>query len=450
VQAFFLQHRTHHEVGMKRAEILAKAKDYLVPTSLLSDIVPASEGPVIARAEGSVSYDTEGNGYLDFNSGQMCSTLGHNNPRIQNVIEAQSKILTHASTVYYNVPQVELAERLASINDASLRKSVFGESGSDANELALLLARRATGRMAIGALTQSFHGLSDATRAISYSSATPGYGPAMPEVFAIPTPYCYRCPYRSEGKGCCMAPLHFGMETLDRQCGGSPAAVIVEPIVSAGGVIELPVEYLRGLRQELDKRGALLIYDEAQTGLGKLGQMFAYQVYGVRPDVLTVSKHLGGGLPVSAAITTDEVTERATRNGFSIGHSHSSDPLACKAGSASIDEIVENDLPKRALDIAEYWQANLRALQQRYEMIGDIRGRGLLQGIELVHDRRSKEPATETAAVIYRHCLANGLMFSVRGRFKNVLRFVPPFTTSNAQLDKAIEILEAGMRKAIG
>ena len=434
---------------MQRDDILAKAKEFLVPTSLLSDIVPPSEGPVISRAEGSISYDTEGNSYLDFNSGQMCSTLGHNNPRIQQVIEAQSKVLTHASTVYYNVPQVELAARLASVNDPLLRKSVFGESGSDSNELAVLLARRATGRMGIGALTQSFHGLSDATRAISYSAAGPGYGPPMPDVFAIPTPYCYRCPYQGDGKGCCMAPLHFGMETLDRQCGGGPAAVIVEPIVSAGGVIELPAQYLQGLRKELSKRGALLIYDEAQTGLGKLGQMFAYQVYGVQPDVLTVSKHLGGGLAVSAAITTDEVTSRATRNGLSIGHSHSSDPLACKAGTASIDEIVEKELPKRALEIGGYWQANLRALQQRYEIIGDIRGRGLLQGIELVRDRSSKEPATEIAADIYRHCLANGLMFSVRGKFKNVLRFVPPFTTTNAQLDQATEILEAGMHKAI-
>lgn len=434
---------------MKRDEVLAKAKDYLVPTSLLSDIVGADDGPVIARAEGSLSFDTEGNSYLDFNSGQMCSTLGHNNPRIQKVIEEQSKVLTHASTVYYNVPQVQLAERLASINDAPLRKTVFGESGSDSNEVAVLLARRATGRLAVGALTQGFHGLSDTTRAISYSAATAGYGPPVPEVFALPTPYCYRCPYKSEGKGCCMAPLHFGMETLDRQSAGAPAAVIVEPIVSAGGVIELPTEYLQGLRKELDKRGALLIYDEAQTGLGKLGKMFAYQVYGVQPDILTVSKHLGGGMAVSATIATDDVAARATRFGFSTGHSHSSDPLACAAGVASIDEIVENDLSQRALEIGDHWQSNMRSLAQRYEVIGDIRGRGLMQGIELVHDRYSKEPATEVAANIYRHCLKHGLMFSVRGKFKNVLRFVPPFTTTKGQLDEATDILETAIRRSL-
>jgi 2,2-dialkylglycine decarboxylase (pyruvate) len=247
-----------------------------------------------------------------------------------------------------------------------------------------------------------------------------------------------------------MAPLHFGMETLDRQSLGMPAAVIVEPIVSAGGVIELPVEYLEGLKKELEKRGALLIFDEAQTGLGKLGTMFAYQAFGVQPDVLTISKHLGGGLAISAAIATDDVTARATRNGFSCGHSHSSDPLACKAGTASIDEILGNNLTERAIAIGARWQDNMRVLQQRYEMIGDIRGRGLLQGIELVRDRGTKEPAIELAANTYRRCLADGLMFSVRGKHKNVLRFVPPFTTTDAELDHATEILDAGLRKSLG
>jgi len=435
---------------MDRAEALKKAGEYLVRTSLLSDIVPGAEGPIIDHAAGSTVWDIEGRPYLDFNSGQMCSALGHNNERIQQVMREQAARLTHASTVYYNLPQIALAEKIATVNEAPLRKSVFGESGSDSNELALLLARRATGRGAIGALSASFHGLSEATRAISFSAASPGYGPAMPEVFAIPTPYCYRCPYRADGKGCCLAPLHFGMETLDRHSAGAPAAVIVEPIVSAGGVIDVPREYLAGLRAELERRGALLIYDEAQTGLGKLGTMFAYHAVGVKPDIMTLSKHLGGGLAVSAAVTSDDIAERATRNGFSCGHSHSADPLACATGVASIDEIVENDLPTRATAIGAHWRANMEALRQRYELIGDIRGRGILQGLELVRDRRSKEPATSEAADIYRACLADGLMFSVRGQFKNVLRFVPPFTTTNQELDRATEILERGIRKALG
>ncbi|MCW5750693.1 MAG: aspartate aminotransferase family protein [Alphaproteobacteria bacterium] len=431
---------------MKRQEAIDKAKKFLLRTSLLSDIVPAEEGPIIDHASGSLVWDTEGNEYIDFNSGQMCSTLGHNNPRIQKVIREQSAILTHASTVYYNLPQIELAERIASINEAPFTKSVFGESGSDSNELAVLIARRATGRLAIGALTQSFHGLSDATRAISFAASSQGYGPTLPDVYAMPTPYCYRCPNKAEGKACCMAPLEAGLEILDKQSGGAPAAVIVEPIVSAGGVIELPSEYLEGLRRELHRRGALLIYDEAQTGLGKLGTMFGYQSFGVKPDILTLSKHLGGGLAISATVTTDEVADRATAKGFSCGHSHASDPLACKAGTASIDEITENRLELRAAQIGQRWSDSMRQLQQKYEVIGDIRGRGLLQGIELVRDRRTKDPATELAARIYRYGLKNGLMFSVRGRYNNVLRFVPPFTTTDQQLDRATEILEQAIR----
>ena len=153
---------------------------------------------------------------------------------------------------------------------------------------------------------------------------------------------------------------------------------------------------------------------------------------------------------MSAAVTSDEIAERATRNGFSCGHSHSSDPLACATGVASIEEIVDNDLPARAAAIGAHWRANMESLRQRYELIGDIRGRGILQGIELVRDRRSKEPATTEAAAVYRACLADGLMFSVRGQFKNVLRFVPPFTTSDQELDRATEILERGIGTALG
>src|SRR5262249_21776607 len=184
---------------MDRAEALKKAGDYLVKTSLLSDIVPAADGPIIDHAAGSTVWDIEGRAYLDFNSGQMCSALGHNNERIQRVMREQAAQLTHASTVYYNLPQIALAEKIAEAHEAPLRSAVFGEAGSDWNDLARRRARRAAGRPAVGARSASSHGLSAATRSISFSAASPGYGPAMPEVFAIPTPYCYRCPYQGDG-----------------------------------------------------------------------------------------------------------------------------------------------------------------------------------------------------------------------------------------------------------
>lgn len=435
---------------MNEKELREAARKHIVPAGILTDVVPAWEGPIFAKAKGSVVWDTAGKEYLDFNSGQMCSALGHNNPRITKVISEQADVLTHASSVLYNVPQIELAKRIADTLDPPLTRSLFLQSGSDSNEAAVLLARRATKRNGVGALSLAFHGFSDVTRALSFFGASPGYGPSQPDVHALPTPYCYRCPHKGESKGCCLAPLHYGLEALDKDCPGGPAAVIVEPVISAGGVIELPKEYLSGLKTELEKRGSLLIYDEAQTGLGKLGTMYAYQHVGVTPDIMTLSKHLGGGLAISALVTTDEISKTATEGGLMYGHSHGADPICCAAGTASIDEIVENDLPKRAAELGEHWQGRMRSLQQKYEIIGDIRGRGILQGIELVRDRKTKEPAAKEADSIFRQCLKDGLLFSLRGRLKNMFRFVPPFTTTTAQLDKAVDIMEGAIRKTLG
>jgi 2,2-dialkylglycine decarboxylase (pyruvate) len=435
---------------MDDRELRRLAGKHLIPSGILTDVVPAEEGPIFVRAKDSLVWDAQGREYLDFNSGQMCSALGHNNERIAGAVAEAARTLTHASSVFHNAPQIELAKRIADTVEAPLGRSLFLQSGADSNECAALLARRATGRNGIGALSLAFHGFSDATRAMSFFGASPGYGPSQPDIHAMPTPYCYRCPHRRDGGSCCLAPLHYAMETLDKECPGGPAAVIVEPVISAGGVIELPREFLAGLRREMDKRGALLIYDEAQTGLGKLGTMYAYQGIGVRPDLMTLSKHLGGGLAVSAVVTTDDISERATRGGFLYAHSHSADPICCRAGVASIDEIVDNGLPERAAGLGEHWQGRMRALQQKYELIGDIRGRGLLQGIELVRDRRSKEPADLEADAIFRRCLDAGLLFSLRGRHRNVFRFVPPFTTTEAQLDRAADILDGAIGKSLG
>jgi len=218
-------------------------------------------------------------------------------------------------------------------------------------------------------------------------------------------------------------------------------------VISAGGVIELPRGYVRTLKQRLEERGALLIFDEAQTGLGKLGDMYAYQQLGVMPDIITVSKHFGGGLAISAMVTSDEIEQKALAGGLSFGHSHSSDPIGCTAGLASLEVILEEDAPARAAAIGNYWQARMRDLQQKFELIGDVRGRGCLQGIELVRERASKEPANTEADEIFRLCLREGLLFSVRGAHGNVVRFVPPVTTSEAQIDHASDILERALHQ---
>jgi 2,2-dialkylglycine decarboxylase (pyruvate) len=419
----------------------------LIRSSLLSDVVAAAGGPVFVRAQGSEVWDRDGKSYLDFNSGQMCSWLGHNNRRVTEAVQKGLARLTHASSVYYNEPQVLLAEKLAATLDAPLKRSLFIQSGADSNEAAILFARRATGRSAVAALHLGFHGYSDVSRAMSYIAAAPNHGPTIPDLYAIPAPYAYRSPIDSDGDTWWMPLLDISFETLDRQCAGNLAAVIIEPVISAGGVIELPVGYIRALKQRLEDRGALLIFDEAQTGLGKLGDMYAYQQCGVLPDILTISKHFGGGLAISAMITSDEIEQKALEGGLSFGHSHSSDPIGCTAGLASLEEILEEDVPAKAAAIGSYWRARMEDLRQRYAIIGDVRGRGCLQAIELVRDRASKEPADTEADEIFRLCLAEGLLFSVRGAHGNVVRFVPPCTTSESQIDHAADILDRALRR---
>ncbi len=432
---------------MDIAALRAAGARHLIQGELLSDVVPAADGPVFVRADGAEIFDSDGTPYLDFNSGQMCSALGHNNPRVTAAVRAGLGRLTHASSVYFNEPQLRLAARLAETFDAPLSRSLFIQSGADSNEAAVLFARRATGRNGIGALHLSFHGYTDVTRAISFAAATAGNGPSIPDVHAIPAPYAYRSPVGADGEDWWAPLLAIAFDLLDRECPNDLAAVIAEPLISAGGVIEMPSGYLKALKAGLEQRGALLILDEAQTGLGKLGTLYAYQQHDVVPDIMTLSKHFGGGLPISAMVTTDAIAERALAGGLTFGHSHSSDPIACTAGLASIDEILEEDLPARARVIDERWKARMESLQQRFPMIGEVRGRGCLQGVELVRDRATKEPAPDEAKEVYRDCLAGGLLFSVRGQHGNVLRFVPPFCTSDDEIDRAAAILERALAR---
>jgi 2,2-dialkylglycine decarboxylase (pyruvate) len=405
-------------------------------------------GPVFAWGEGSIVRDVNGNEYLDFNSGQMCSALGHRNPRVVAAIKRASDTLIHASSMFFNVEEIQLAQKLAGILPPQLRRSVFLDSGADANETALGMAKAYTGGYEVASPHVSFHGLSDTSRGLTFAGWHKGYGPYAPGVYAILAPYQYRCPVGVRDGQCCnLSCLNASFELLDAQAVGQLAAIITEPLFSAGGVIEPPPGWLAALAEKTHDRGALLILDEAQTGLGKLGTIWACEQEGVTPDIITMSKHFGGGIAISAASTTDEIADCVQSRGFVTGHSHQNDPLACAAGSASIDEIVVQDLPSKALEIGRYWRQHLERLATRHELIGDIRGRGLLQGIELVWHRDTKEPAFAVGPQVERHCVANGLLLSVR-RGGSVLRFVPPWTTTSEQLDRAADILDEALTAA--
>jgi 2,2-dialkylglycine decarboxylase (pyruvate) len=405
-------------------------------------------GPVFESGEGSIARDVNGTVYLDFNSGQMCSALGHRNPRIVEAVKRAADTLIHASSMFFNVEEIRLAEKVAGILPPPLRRSLFLDSGAAANETAIGMAKAYTGGYEVASPHVSFHGLSDTTRALTFAGWHTGYGPNAPGVYAILAPYRYRCPVGLSGKACCNhSCLNASFELLDAQVDGQLAAIISEPLFSAGGVIEPPPGWLAALAEKTRERGALLILDEAQSGLGKLGTMWACEAEGVTPDIITMSKHFGGGVGVSAATTTDEIADRVESRGFITGHSHQNDPLSCAAGSASIDEIVLENLPAKALEIGSYWRAHLDQLAERHELIGDIRGRGLLQGIELVWDRDTKEPAFSAGRDVGNHCVENGLLFSVR-RGGSVLRFVPPWTTTPDQMDRAATILDEALSVA--
>jgi 2,2-dialkylglycine decarboxylase (pyruvate) len=406
-------------------------------------------GPILERGAGSVVWDITGKAYLDFNSGQMCSALGHNHPRVVEAIREASQTLIHASSSLLNVNQIRLAETLASTVPAPLQKSFFLLSGSDANEAALAVAKKYTGHFEVASPHTSFHGLSESARAVTFTGWHQGYGPYPAGTYGMLAPYCYRCPVQHTFPQCEFACLKASFELLDAECAAPPAAVITEPLFSAGGVIEPPAGWLPALKRMCEARGTLLVLDEAQTGLAKLGTMWAFEREGVIPDVLTVSKHFGGGMTISAVVTSAEIEAVVAARDFVFMHSHTSDPLACGAGLASLELILEEKLWERAARLGDYWQGHLRRLAERYELIGDVRGRGLIQGVELVWDRERKTPAFEAGPRIAQFCLEKGLLCSVR-RGGSVLRFVPPFTTTESQFDAAAETLERAIQAVSG
>ena len=404
-------------------------------------------GPVFVRGSGSEVEDANGRRYLDFNSGQMCAWLGHNHPTIVAAVAESCSTLMHAHSSYYNDKEIELAERLGKLLPDPLQKSMFLQSGADANEAAINIARKYTGGFEVVSPHVSFHGMSDTTRSLTYAGWHAGYGPPQPGTMAMLAPYCYRCPIGLEPETCEFACIDASFELIDAQTTSHPAAVLTEPLFSAGGVIEPPKGWLSALRDKCHERGMLLILDEEQTGLGKLGTMFAFEDEDVIPDIITLAKHFGGGVCISSVSTSTEIEAAVVADEFIVTHSHSNDPLACAAGTATLDVVEQENAPGKAKRLGEYLKARLNDLAEQFELIGDVRGRGLLQGIELVRDRQTKEPATEEGRKIAETCLENGLIFSQR-RGGSVLRFVPPLSTTEAQIDRGMDVLERAFSQA--
>jgi 2,2-dialkylglycine decarboxylase (pyruvate) len=406
---------------------------------------------VVARASGAWVVTADGRRVLDFTSGQICSTLGHNHPRIVAAIRETLDEVVHLNSWMLSEPVLALAERLASLTPPGLDKVILLNTGSEANEVALKLAKMRTGRFEVVGLARSFHGLLAGIASVNFSMAHAGYGPLLPGAFALPAPYAYRCPIRHCDGTCDCTCLEAGFELLDQQSVGSLCAVIAEPVLSAGGIIVPPDGYFRRLRELCDARGMLLVLDEAQTGFGRLGTMFGFEHDGIVPDLVAVSKTLGGGVPLAATITSSLVEEDCVRKGFLHVTSHVSDPLPAAAGLAVLEAIEEERLVERAREQGEYLLGRLRELQAAHEQIGDVRGRGLLVGLELVEDRESRRPADTLGAAVTSECLRRGLSMNIvrAGSGANCFRMAPPLTIGGDDIDLAVEILDSSLKAVV-
>jgi 2,2-dialkylglycine decarboxylase (pyruvate) len=405
----------------------------------------------VARADGSWIETTDGRRILDFTSGQICSTVGHNHPRLIEAVRGSLDAVIHLNSWMLSEPVLALAERLAATLPKPLDKVIVLNTGSEANEVAFKLAKLHTGRFEVVGLTRSFHGLLAGATSVTFSMGHAGYGPLVPGAFALPAPYAYRCPIRHCDGACDCACLEAGFELVDQQSVGALCALVAEPVLSAGGVIVPPDGYFRRARELCEDRGMLLVLDEAQTGFGRLGAMFGFELEGVVPDILAVSKTLGGGVPVAATITSTAIEEDCVAKGFLHVTSHVSDPLPAAAGLAVIDVIEEEGLVGRARERGEYLMSRLRELQGSHEQVGDVRGRGLLVGLELVEDREDKTPADALGAAVTEECLKRGLSMNIvrSGEQANCFRIAPPLSVTRDEIDLATEILDEALRSSV-
>ncbi len=404
---------------------------------------------IIERASGSFMTTTDGRRLLDFASGQMSAILGHSHPEITAVIREQAGDLIHLYSQLLSRPVIDLAEQLAKIAPGDLSRVLLLSTGGESNEAALRMARTATGGFEVLALSRSWHGVTMGAASATYNSSRHGHGPALPGSFVLPAPTPYRPRFMNGNAYDWLGELDYGFELFDKQSSGNPAALIIESILSSGGVIVPPPGYLKAVAERARARGMLVVVDEAQTGLGRTGRLFDCAYDGLVPDFITLSKTLGAGLPLSAVLTTPAIEDRCFDKKFHFYTTHASDPLPAAVGLKVIEIILRDRLAERAVAAGERLRAGFEALQQRYEVIGDIRGRGLLMGIELVADRNSKTPAPELAQRVMNRCLELGLSTSiVRGGW-GVFRLAPPITISNEEIDLGLSIFGDALKDCL-
>ncbi|MFE5122753.1 aspartate aminotransferase family protein [Streptomyces sp. NPDC056669] len=408
---------------------------------------------IIARAEGTSVFTESGRELLDFTSGQMSAILGHSHPAIVATVREQVALLDHLHSGMLSRPVVDLTRRLAETLPEPLEKVLLLTTGAEANEAAVRMAKLVTGRHEIVSFARSWHGMTQAAANATYSAGRKGYGPAAPGNFALPVPDRFHPDFvDAEGELDWRRQLDLGFDLIDAQSVGSLAACLVEPILSSGGVIELPPGYLAALAHKCRERDMLLILDEAQTGLCRTGDWYAFEHEGVVPDILTLSKTLGAGLPLAAVVTSPEIEQRAHERGFLFFTTHASDPLPAAVGNTVLEVLVRDRLDERARALGTTLRGHLDELATRHDAVGDVRGRGLLLGMELAGDQiLGTGGADRLGAAVTRRCFELGLHMNIvqLPGMGGTFRIAPPLTASDNEIAHGAAILDQALTDAV-
>ena len=423
------------------SDTIQKYKDYVM-TGFMKQVVPI----VIDRASGAVVTDENGREYLDCFAGISVVNAGHCNPQVIAAARAQMEKLVHCSSYIYHVqPVADLAEKIAHIAPQGLTKTFFGNSGAEAIEGAMKLARLYTGKHEYISLHASFHGRTWGTLSVTGNLGRKKRGgPYAPGIAFAPAPYAYRSQWRNDPEECGRQCAQAIDDVIRFATSGDVAAFIAEPVMGEGGIICPPPNYFKEVKKILDQHGILFIADEVQSGFARTGKMFAIEHYGVVPDILVTAKGIADGFPLSAFTSRPEIAA-AFKPGDHLS-TFGGNPISCAAALANIEFMEKENLPARATETGNYAITKLRDLQKQHPLIGDVRGLGLMIGVELVKDEKLT-PAAAEAEALKDALLRGGVLIGLGGTFGNVLRFQPPLVITKQQVDHAVEAFATALQQ---
>lgn len=418
-------------------EILALEKQHIVPA-----ITHYYKEPLLlVRGSGAQLEDASGKKFIDLFAG-ICTTItGYTHPKFVATLQWQIERLVYTSSLYATIPYALLSKRLAKIAPKGMTQSFIVNSGSEANEAAIFMARKFTNNPYVIACTHAYHGRTTLARELSTAGWRTVPEPHPPGVRFQPYGYCYRCAFGKEYPDCDIQCARYLRELIRTQTNKAIAAFIVEPIQGVGGIIQPPPEFFQITHEIVKEFGGLYISDEVQTGFGRTGEKWwGIQHSGVAPDILTMAKGFGSGIPIGGFLTRpDYAANYTTTDSFA---TFGGNPLSCAAAIAVLDIIQESNYLQRAAELGAYLRKQLTALKKNHKIVGEIRGQGLMQGIELVKDQTTKEPASEEMLAVMEICKENGLLIGKGGIDGNCIRIQPPLEITKEQIDEAYEILD--------